>query len=277
MPRPLSYFQTRQRPAPDWIIPHWLKRKNTGIIMGRPKRACKSWLLLNLAWQLSEGKPLWGITHSKDGPLFIPTRPLRIIYFTQEDAEDDIHDRISLMLAAGCKPNDNFLICPKDLRFTLDEPTHIGKELDEATKGGPLDLILFDPLRRMFRGRENDSDVIAGLFRTLGSIEERYNCSCIISHHIVKPPRESSSLWDESSPFAGRGSGDIYGSGDAFINVVENPGRGRPRAHRRLDLYFETKRSGELSPVTLALNFTTGLTEFVGFAEGRPKEEENES
>ena len=271
MPLPLSYFDTYQRSEPDWVIKHLLKRKNTLFTMGRPKRACKSWAMLNGLWQLSEGQPLWGIERVREGPLLTPPRPLRCIYFSQEDTIDDLNDRITLLRGAGWQTNRNIYFVPKNLKLSFDElglPL-LMSEINQAAQDGPIDLVGFDPMRRMYRGNENDSETIAGLWKVLDTVHERFNCSTWFNHHIVKPPRDSNSSWDETSPFAGRGSGDIYGGGDAFINIVQRHTRGRPKNMRLLDFHFETKRGGELSPVTLNVNFLTGELSFVGFCEGR--------
>jgi RecA-family ATPase len=252
-------------------VKNLLKRKNTLFIMGRPKRACKSWTILNMIWQLSEGKPLWGIERVREGPLLVPPRPMRCVYFSQEDTIDDLNDRISLLKGAGWKTNKNVYFVPKNLRMGFDETglMLMMNELNIAAQDGPIDFIAFDPMRRMYRGSENDSEVISGIWRSLDIIHERFNCSTAFSHHIVKPPRDTNSNFDETSPYAGRGSGDIYGGGDAFINIIQRHQQGRPKTSRLLDFHFESKRSGDMSPVTLSVNFQTGEISFVGFCEGR--------
>lgn len=279
----LSYFKTRTRVAPDWVITNWLKRRNTGFILGEPKRACKSWLLLNLAWELSEGKPAWGIKHTKDGYLFPTSRPMRTVYFTQEDTDDDFHDRALLHFSRGREDNDRLWISTKDLSRIFTSPAGraaLSRELDDVVaKAGPIDLIILDPMRRMHDGNENDSQVISAMFTEIDKYHNRYNCATIFAHHTIKPPRDSMSTFDMTSPQAGRGSGDIYGGGDAFIVVKPvNVGRGRPsRLRRHLELHFETKRAQPLEPVRMVVDFSTGSSEFEGFLTGRKGEDEGES
>lgn len=267
MPHPIGYFKTRPRSAPDWIIPGWLKRGNTGFIIGQPKKACKSWLLLNLAWDLSEGKPLWSIVHSKNGAVFEPPRPFRVVYFTQEDSEDDVQDRVDLLLAAGRQPNNNFWVVSKNLQIRLDDNVglgHVEKELNDVLRdAGPIDLILFDPMRRMHQGDENSSEVIAKLWPLLDQIHQKYHCATIFSHHIVKPPTTKGHTFDVTQPYAARGSGDIYGGGDAFINVDPQNMHGRATTQRALHLHFETKRGKAITAVAAAVDFTTGGVKFL--------------
>lgn len=276
----LEYFEHRIRKEPDWVIPNLLKRGNTGFILGQPKKACKSWLMLNLAWDLSEAQPLWGIVHSKDGYVHPVFKKSRVVYFTQEDTEDDIDDRIKILRAAGRPINDRAIFVPKNLSMKLDTiPGRrlIMKELDDVrTKYGTIDLVMFDPMRRMHDGDENDSSSIAKLWGSLHEIHSRYACATLISHHITKP----SDSRDETSPNAARGSGDIFGGGDAFINVVPNNQGNRDSNIKRLRLYFETKRTAPLTPVDLSINLLGGTLTFDGFEgpgrpAGRPRKDDN--
>jgi len=269
--RPLSSFVGRQRTKPDWIIPGLLKRHNTAFLIGQPKEALKSWLLLNLAWDLADGVSLWSVTHSLNGPMFVPPKPMRVVYFTQEDAEDDIQDRVELMVNSGTrKAQSNVLISPKDLKLILSTDEGRGAIQAELDKVTPFDLVVFDPMRRMHNWDENDSSKMAELWRVLDGLHRRYHCASMFSHHIVKPPTSKGNTFDLSSPFAARGSGDIYGGGDAFINVLpeRKPGQTarRPGTSRRLTLHFQTKRGQPLDPIILELELSTGKVTFVGFA-----------
>lgn len=275
----LEHFRKRERKEPDWIIPNWLKRQNTGFIIGEPKKACKSWLLLNLAICLGERKPIWGIEYSDGTPVFMPLRPMRTVYFTQEDTEDDIDDRVKILFGSGLESNDMVWIVPKDLGIRFDSDTGIAKmfaELDLVKKTGPIDLVIFDPMRRLYYGNENDSQVIATMWRSLDMIHKAYDCSTMFSHHIIKPPKDPRSMFDITSPFVARGSGDIYGGGDAFINVVPGKKRGRKTKGRLVDLHFESKRAAPVDPVQLKVDFTTGLATFEKFIAGRPGDSEED-
>jgi hypothetical protein len=268
----LPALLARVRQEPDWIIPGLLKRSNTMFIVGEPKRACKSWLLANLAWDLSEGKPVWGIEHTKKGYLFVPKRPMRIVYFSQEDAEDDFQDRAELITATGRQPNENFWFVPKNLQMTLDSDTGarlIETELVASASSAPIDLVILDPLRRVLQGDESNSERIAEIWRKLDDWSKAFNCSFVVAHHVVKPPRQQGQHYDPSSPYVSRGSSDIYAGADAFINVVPKTQQGQPTKTRLLELHFTTKRSREISPVSVRVNFETGGVEFVGFLTGR--------
>jgi RecA-family ATPase len=277
----LQYFKNRVRPEPDWIIPNWLKRKNTGFILGEPKKACKSWLMFDLAISLALQKPLWGITYLDGKPLFQASRPMRTVYFTQEDSEDDFHDRALLRFNAGLEDTGDLVwIVPKDLSIGFgerDRKVKLAEELRQVqSKSGPIDLVMFDPMRRMHKGNENDSQVIVDLWNQLDALHADYNCGTLFSHHVVKPPKDATVIMDLTSPYMARGSGDIYGGGDAFINVVPSKSRGGIAGYcpdyRILDLHFESKRSAPVQPSRVKVSFETGKVSFMEFTSA-PKDE----
>ena len=274
MSRPISYFETRQRATPDWIIPGLLKRRNTLLMVGEPKRAIKSWLMLNLAWDLAEGKPVWGITHSKSGHIFVPTRPLRVMYFTQEDTEDDLHDRIDVMVKGGRTYTSNLWYSAKNLALCFDNADGVKGIKDAILEATPVDLVIFDTLRRMHYQSENDSDNIAKMWRIIDHLQKEFDCSTILVHHLVKPSKDPHSLFDPSSPHSARGSGDLFGGADAFINVVPINQRGANQNSRLVTLHFENKRSKPLVPTKLRFSFENGVVSFEGFAVGKVDDSE---
>jgi RecA-family ATPase len=265
MPKPLTALSTYVSSPDDWIIPHILKRRNTGFVIGRPKKAAKSWLLFNLGWDLATGANCWQVSRERDGELLIPPRPMRVCYFTQEDTEGDLYDRFKLMVAAGRIPTNDFWYEPKNLNLMLDNGPGELEIMRVLDKVAPVDLVMLDPMRRLHAFNENDSEHMSRFWRSVNNIQTRYNCSCLFSHHITKPTPLSAA---ESDPFSARGSGDIFGGADAFINVVPRPQRGNPakgQLKQPLTLHFVSKRGKPLLPIDLTVDFQTGLVNFDGF------------
>jgi RecA-family ATPase len=258
-------FQGRVAAPADWIIPNFLTRHNTGFVMGPPKKACKSWLLLAAAWDLAEGTAVWGIERLK------PVRPMRTVYFTQEDSEDNIDARVKAHLGAGRRPSDGVWVVPKNLNLKLDTAEgrrRIQEEIDTVREAaGAVDLVMFDPMRRIHNGNENDSETIAEMWDVIDRIHNRYDCATLISHHTVKPPRgDQREGYDPTDPYTGRGSGDIYGGGDAFVVVVPGAMAG-DRMSRRVGAYFESKREQQMAPAMLNVEFGTGRVKHLGKGE----------
>lgn len=264
----VAELAARPRATADWIVQGLLKRGNTLVMMGQPKKAAKSWLLLDMAWSLALGECVWGMKW------LVPPKPMRTVYFTQEDTEDDIQDRVMAHIGAGRRTSDRLWIVPKNLQAVLD--TVEGKQLVQAQldrvrdSAGAVDLVVFDPLRRMHHGDEDSSEVMVGLWGTIDRIHRRYGCATALAHHIRKPPQDKRG-YDPTDPFIGRGSGDLYGGGDAFVMVVPRQGT---EEWRRTGLYFETKRSRQLAPAEVKVVFGTGRVEWLGAGWERKDEED---
>jgi RecA-family ATPase len=265
----LSFEEISRTPPapPDWVVPQWLTRGNTGFIMGEPKRCAKSWLVLGMCWDLSEGLPLWTIRDAQP-----PARPMRCVYFTQEDTRDNIHSRIMAHVTYGRRaPNDRLWVVPKNLQLKLDTMAGrnmIQAELDAVREAaGPIDLVVFDPMRKMHNGNENDSAVIAEMWGVVDRLHQRYQCATVFVHHVKKPPADKTD-WDPTDPFNGRGSGDIYGGGDAFMMVL--PGPTNNQTWRRVRVHFESKREAPIPPSELKVHFNTGEVRFLGQAVEMP-------
>lgn len=249
----------KELPKEDWIVEGLLTRRNVGFVIGPSKRG-KSWLLLAMAWDLADGKPVWGLEELK------VARPYRTVYFTQEDTEGNIQDRIKKNVDDGKRElSDRIIIVPKNLQMVLDTPDGIGlikRELDAASKIGKIDLVMFDPMRRIHRGNENDSQHIAGLWERLEAVHNDYGCATVIAHHTKKPPEEKDG-YDPTDPYQGRGSGDIFGGGDAFVMVVPGPLAPDGRSYRRVSVHFESKRGEPIRPAELKVRFTDGQIELL--------------
>lgn len=258
----VTELKDRPRPVDDWIVSGLLTRGNTAFVMGPPKKACKSWLLLDAGWSLSEGLPIWGIT------TLVPPRQMRVVYFTQEDTEVNIQDRVLLHInGAHRTPNDRLWIVPKNLNIKLDTPEGVAivkRELDGVVKAaGAIDVVIFDPMRRMHVGEENDSQTIGKLWNRLDAIHHDYGCATVIAHHVKKPPNDRSTF-DPTDPFQGRGSGDIYGGGDAFVMVVPGPLAPDGKSWRQVDTHFESKRGEQIVAARLKVSFVTGSVTHMG-------------
>lgn len=276
----LEQLRTRERPAADWIVPGLIKRGNTGFMIGPPKKGCKSWLELDLAWSLSEGEPVWGIKRSSGDYLFVPPRAMRVVMFAQEDTEDDVQDRAMAHFGQGRAANDRLWIIPKNWEIGFHESGRrlIQQELDNVkNSAGPIDLVIFDPFRRLYKGDENDSEAIAKVWEVLDRIHKRYGCATMFTHHIRKPPQDRT-YYDPTDPFTARGSGDIYGGGDSFVMVVPrklSKNAAGEQTGRMVELHFESKRGKPIPPAVVKVSFETGATEFMGRARERDEEQGN--
>jgi RecA-family ATPase len=241
----------------EWVINDFLARQNIMLVLGPPKTACKSWLLYNLAWDIGEGRHIWNATQSPHGrpePRWKPPHPMRVVYFCQEDTRDDIQERLRLLAGSGGRtPHANVYPIPKDLSFTFDSDVGWDK-IWKRVEASFADLVIFDPLRRFHAGDENDSRTTQRMWMKFDSLMREFDCSIALAHHNRKPGKDS----DQSSPFEGRGTSDLYGGSDLIISVSPG-GLQHMRTERTLTLNFEAKRTPPLQPLTLVMDFKTGL------------------
>jgi len=267
----LAAMQTN---ATDWIISNLLPRQNLMILAGEPKRSCKSWLVLNLAWDLSEAKPVWNVEHSKRGGVFSVSKPMRSLYFAQEDSLADAKMRIDAMIQAGRAPTKDVFIYPKDPALTLSTPEGVERICEIANDFAPLDVLIFDPLRNCHTGDENDSAAVARILRSTACLQQTLNCSVILVHHERKPSRDSRAREDRTSPYALRGSTALYGGADAIVMAVACPMRANAPNEHRLSLSFTVKRAPSLAAVNLNVDTSSGSVSFAGFGLGRARDSE---
>lgn len=265
-------YKKRKWVEPDWVIPQWLTRQNTGFIFGEPKLACKSWLLLNMAWDLSEGKAVWDLPQTRGKPaLMRPKREMRVVYFSLEDTENNIHSRVKMFFDAGRAENDRLWFVSKNMEMTIDNikgQNLITQELEIARKSGPIDLIAFDTARALHFRDENSSEIWAKIYKALNFYQARYNAATILTHHMIKSTAEN---YDASNPAYSRGSGHIFGGADAFINVVPLNPKETGVKIKKQRLYFTSRRALAITPLTVNVNLNNGRALFEGFRTGRPR------
>jgi hypothetical protein len=231
------------------------------ILQGPPKKGNKSWAILNFLWDIAEGLPIWGATkndHGRLAPRWVPKHPMRCIYFSQEDTQDDLEDRVTILLGAGRQRSENLWGVPKDLTMKFDDDkgwSKILRNIDAIVdKTGGVDVIAFDPMRRFHNGDENSSEAIQILWERRDELDKRYNCSTLFAHHVKKPSEKS----DSSDSYAGRGSGDIVGAADLIITAVP-AAKHTKRSFHDVMYHFECKRTKPIAPMTFRMDFKTGL------------------
>jgi hypothetical protein len=80
-------------------------------------------------------------------------------------------------------------------------------------KAHSIGLIIMETLRRVFTGKENDSDDIAALYRQLRRVRDETGVTIFLTHHLPKHQPGSTS----------RGSGDIEAGADSVLLFRRGP------------------------------------------------------
>lgn len=247
--QPAEHYRNRIKTPDAWLIDHLLKRENLGFVVGRPKRAHKSWLMLDMAIALSRQEAVWQV------PTFTTPRPQRIAYFSQEDAEDDLHDRLAILYKNRiASPHDaNLWIAAKNFAYSLSDTAGfqlIANQVNHMTeKYGSPDLVIFDTLRRTHYADENDSTEMSKVLQNIEKMIQGCHCAVLFAHHTKKGSADA--IVDESEPSAARGSTALFGAADVFVNVM-------PAGPGEVRLVFTAKRCREPQPINLTLDLKNG-------------------
>lgn len=190
-------------PEPNWLLEGLVALGDTTLLSGVPKLG-KSWLTMGLAVAVVEGhESFLGRDVKRHGD---------VLYVDEENPEDVVYSRLhQLGLSTEGKRRLRY-IWNDGLRLDRD-PTAL---LDEACAYNPT-LIVLDSLTRLHTGEENKAGEMAALFNdSIKPLARETGAAVLLIHHHDK---------SGSGP---RGSGDIYASVDAALDVFSagdhNPG-----------------------------------------------------
>ena len=178
------------------------------VIGGLPKSG-KSWLSIDLAIALAAGQPFLGKalggTYSRAGII------------CEEDVRQEIQKRIWwLARGRGIDPRDlhERLFVSAQSGFRLDDPKMAVTLLDWIKKL-QLDVVVFDPIRRLHGMNENDSTEMQKVFTVLRQVAKE--TTVIVVAHTRKHNGEGS-----TPGHLLRGSGDLWALARAVLGVKRN-------------------------------------------------------
>lgn len=164
----------------DWLIESIWGKSAVGIVGGQPK-SMKSWYGLEMAVSVASGTPcLDRFPVREAGPALV---------FLAEDALPNVRDRIDGLCRRRrrrIEDLDLFVITEPVLRLD-DEGCR--EKLEETIERYAPRLLLLDPLIRLHRLSENDSQEISGLLGHLRGLERRHGVSIVLVHHASKRRR----------------------------------------------------------------------------------------
>jgi hypothetical protein len=193
----------------------------------------KSWYGLEMAVSVASGTPcLDRFPVKAAGPALV---------FLAEDALPNVRDRIDGLCRRRrrrIEDLDLFVITEPVLRLD-DEGCR--ERLEETIERYAPGLLLLDPLIRLHRLSENDSQEISGLLGHLRELQRRHGVSIVLVHHASKRRRShpGQSL---------RGSSDLHAWTDTTAILV--------RREDRVELTIEHRFAP--SPAPLVLGLMTG-------------------
>lgn len=209
------------------------------VVIGAPPKSFKSMVGLNLAYDLAEGMPAFG--------LFPVRKPVSVLVCEMEIGEIRLQERMNKLHAArgGEVVPYTLHFASKDLTVNLDTLSGLAKLREHIENANP-EILILDPLRKLHRQQENSSDDMVKVFGNLEKIQKEYSLTVIMVHHAGKPGEFTSM----SSPNALRGSSEIFGDVDTAI-MITKPSESNKNL---IQLNFTLRSAEEPPPIRMLLD-----------------------
>jgi putative DNA primase/helicase len=183
----------------DWLVEGLIPVRTRGLMVADGKVG-KSPLSLDLALALASGSAWLGHV--------VPKRR-RVAVISREDAPQETARRLKL-LSAGTAARAEYNwgqiwlnTMDQSPLFHLDNFEHVDPLIKELQME-QFDLVIFDVLRNLHSGDENDNTVMAAVMAALTQIQTEARCGVLLLHHISKA--QSTNVFRDA-----RGAGAIHG------------------------------------------------------------------
>ena len=189
--------------APPLFVVDGLIPQGVSLLSGASKTG-KSWLMLRLGLQVSQGLPLWDL----------PTHRCGVLYLSLENTHIRLQRRL-FQLSEATPPNLYFSVTADTIQGGLE--TDLEKNLREHPD---VKLVICDTLQKIRAGETPDANgLYAGDYEdisTLKRIADRHGIAIILIHHLRKQT-------DRKDPFNRiSGSSGLMGAADTCF-VLDKP------------------------------------------------------
>lgn len=239
-------------PQPMWISKGILPKSGIMVFGGLPK-AGKSFLTLNLSRALALGEPLF------NNPDF-HTQQARVVLVEHELGEYGLQKRV-LPIFKDVDPSrlgDNFVYFSKEhsLEWSTPQGKRFFHSIVETTQP---EVLVLDPIGKMFSGNENDNSEIGALFAQLDelvSLGRPWGMSIVLVHHFKKPPENEMGRkgFDDLDPLNFRGSSRWYADPDTLLTLARRKKFPLPYEAWNLDCRFTFRQDEGMDDFTLSVN-----------------------
>lgn len=212
------------------------------MVIGAPPKSYKSFIALNIAYDLAEGRDLFG--------LWKVPEPLSVLLIEQEIGKHRLKERLAAIHSyrLGQVAPFNLYLASKDLLVNLHTAAGIAKIKAHLTDS-KAQVLIIDPLRKFHRKAEDDSTQMVEIFGALDGLQEEFDLSTIIVHHTAK----RSEFRRAHEPEALRGSGEIFADVDTVV-MIEQPVAADKTILR---LHFTLRSAQEPPPLMVKFNKDT--------------------
>lgn len=213
---PASELYVRPLPVfPCWIE-HGVLARGGILLIGGPTKVGKSFLVIDLAHNLTSGGKVWGVEEFR-----VPV-PATVLYVEFELGEYGLQKRIKERYnTLGTPPPKKFycLSRPRNCYLdTVDGMRMITREIEAVN----ADVVIIDPISRALIGNENDNSEINRLFKRFDDLlAAKPNMSIVLSHHRRKGSDELEP--DPLSPYQLRGASKFIDAVDSIMTLQKIP------------------------------------------------------
>lgn len=146
----------------------------TYLMAGAPKVG-KSFLVAQLAYHISTGKPLWDY----------PVRKSTVLYLALEDDYKRLQDRMFRMFGVDCTEELHFATCAKQIGNGLEDQLELFLKEHPDTR-----LVIVDTLQKV-REISGESYSYASDYEIVGKLKQfadKYGICLLLVHHTRKQP-----------------------------------------------------------------------------------------
>lgn len=213
------------------------------LIIGAQPKSYKSFLALNMAYDMSEGQPVLGRWSCDD-------KPKTVLLLEQELGEWRLKERLNSVhrYREGKLAPQNLYYASKDLSCNLDTSPGILKIKEHIESCHP-DIVIYDPFIWFHNKDENDNTEMHGLMKEIFKLNEEYGHSSIVIHHMGKPGENRTG----DDPTSLRGGSSIYGAVDTVVTI----GKPVQNDQTHLRLKFSLRSAENPFPMDIRLDNNT--------------------
>lgn len=198
-----SYYLTQ--PRKPWLV-NGMIREGTTVFLSGKEGTGKSFVALDLAYSVAEGRPFLGEDVNKGDVLYVAAE--------RGDAQRERLE--ALRDLKGFNPDSVTFL---DYAFMFNRPDDV-RLFHEAVErvGITPKLIIIDTLRASFEGDENNSWTAQATMNALRDVRRTYDATMLIIHHVNAFGRS-------------RGSSAFIGAADTELYLVESKSKKAQRVY----------------------------------------------
>lgn len=190
--------------APELI--QGILREGHKLLLSGPSKAGKSFLLMELAICIAEGRP-WLAHECRQG---------RVLYINLEVDDASCKNRLAQIYAAMGMEDRSHNLDIWNLRGASCPLDELTPRLIRRAKDRNYEAIIIDPLYKVITGDENSAEQMAKFCNLFDRISRQLSCAVIYCHHHSKGAQGAKRSMDRAS-----GSGVFARDPDAILDMIE--------------------------------------------------------